>query len=49
MGVRLTITGLATIVALLLLAAPLTGEAQLAGKVYNIGYLGRGSTFEGPN
>ena len=49
MGVRLTITGLATIVALLLLAAPLAGEAQLAGKVYNIGYLGLGSSFEGPN
>jgi len=32
-----------------LLAAPLVAEAQQAGKVYNIGYLGLGSSFEGPN
>ena len=32
-----------------LLAAPLAAEAQTAGKVYNIGYLGLGSSFAGPN
>ena len=32
-----------------LLAAPLIAEALQAGKVYNIGYLGLGSSFEGPN
>ena len=32
-----------------LLAAPLAAEAQKAGKVYNIGYLGLGSSFAGPN
>jgi ABC-type uncharacterized transport system substrate-binding protein len=44
-----TITRLATLVALLLLAAPLAAQAQQAGKVYNIGYLGLGSSLEGPN
>ncbi len=49
MVVRSTITRLATLVALLLLAAPLAAQAQPAGKVYNIGYLGLGSSFAGPN
>jgi len=38
------------IVALLLsLVAPLTAKAQQAAKVYNIGFLGLGSSFAGPN
>jgi putative ABC transport system substrate-binding protein len=49
MVVRSTITRLATLVALLLLAAPLAAQAQPAGKVYNIGYLGLGSSFAGSN
>jgi len=49
MVVRTTITRLATLVALLLLAAPLAAPAQQAGKVYNIGYLGLSSSFAGPN
>jgi len=32
-----------------LLAAPLAAQAQQAGKVYNIGFLGLGSSFAGPN
>jgi putative ABC transport system substrate-binding protein len=32
-----------------LLAVPLTAEGQQTGKVYNIGYLGLGSSFAGPN
>ena len=35
--------------ALALLTAPLAAQAQQAGKVYNIGYLGLGSSFAGPN
>jgi putative ABC transport system substrate-binding protein len=49
MVVRPTITRLAALGALLLLAAPLAAQAQQAGKVYNIGYLGLGSSFAGPN
>ena len=32
-----------------IVAAPLAAEAQTAGKVYNIGYLGLGSSFAGPS
>ena len=32
-----------------LLVAPLAAQAQQAGKVYNIGFLGLGSSFAGPN
>jgi putative tryptophan/tyrosine transport system substrate-binding protein len=32
-----------------LLVAPLAAEAQTAGKVYNLGYLGLGSSFAGPS
>ena len=32
-----------------LLAAPLAAQAQQAGKVHNIGFLGLGSSFAGPN
>jgi putative ABC transport system substrate-binding protein len=39
MAVRATITWLATVLAVLLLAAPLASEAQQAGKVYRIGML----------
>ena len=34
---------------LLSLVAPLTAKAQQAAKVYNIGFLGLGSSFAGPN
>jgi hypothetical protein len=37
------------IVSLNLLAAPLAAQAQQAGKVHNIGFLGLGSSFAGPN
>jgi putative tryptophan/tyrosine transport system substrate-binding protein len=49
MDVRPTITRLATLVAILLLAAPLAAQAQQAGKVYDIGYLGLGFSFLEPN
>ena len=35
--------------ALALLIAPIAAHAQQAGKVYSIGYLGLGSSFEEPN
>ena len=35
--------------ALALLIAPIAAQAQQAGKVYSIGYLGLGSSFEEPN
>jgi len=44
-----TVTRLAAAAALLLLAAPLTAEAQLAGKVHHIGYLASGSSTAAPH
>jgi ABC-type sugar transport system substrate-binding protein len=43
------VIGLAVVLALGLSLAPLAAQAQQAGKIYNIGYLGLGSPFAGPN